>query len=211
MPEDKIQFFRFKGVPHGFSGKPLGQMGQKIRDGEHGLARLFPQNDRNALAVVAYDDAMQRERPGQPLVFVNAAVIVGLCLSYTDLFGQRALLEIQPGAVGMGADQPHTFREGFSPPPYGKQRLAVQRPVSPAFFHAGTESGGAEALFCMADCFTLGFAARDEIHIALGQGAHGLAFFRGSVNFPCRTVFMGKFFHQKFPYGLKVPLREKFC
>ena len=137
------------------------------------------------------------------------AVIVGLCLSYTDLFGQRALLEIQPGAVGMGADQPHTFREGFSPPPYGKQRLAVQRPVSPAFFHAGTESGGAEALFCMADCFTLGFAARDEIHIALGQGAHGLAFFRGSVNFPCRTVFMGKFFHQKFPYGLKVPLRGK--
>ena len=171
-------------------------MGQQVVDGEQGVAGVGSHGHVDQIAVFHGHHAPQLQGDGHPLVLADAAVIVGFQEGQLAVLVQRGGLQIQPGAVGMGADQAYTFRQRALAPAHGEQSLAIQGLEAAAFPHAGFESRGTQAFFNIRDGFPLRLAARDEIHIVLGQGTHGLAFFRGSVNFPGRTVFMGKFFHR---------------
>ena len=64
-------------------------------------------------AVSLDDNAMQRERNGRPLVLLDAAVVVGLEVSYLVLFVERVLLHVEARGVDMSRNQVHAVLNGL--------------------------------------------------------------------------------------------------
>ena len=78
MPQDHVELFRVKGVGHGLGDFFLCQMRQQVSYGEHRIAGVLAQHDLDGRAVLFDDHAVQCERPVQPLIFEDAAVVMGL-------------------------------------------------------------------------------------------------------------------------------------
>ena len=79
-------------------------MRQEVVDEQDGIARVFADGNIDAAAVGFIDDADQRQGQADPLVFQQAAVIMGLEVDDFVLFDNGHGLDVQPRAVDMGAD-----------------------------------------------------------------------------------------------------------
>ena len=179
VAEDDVQLFGVKDIGQGLAVLFAGQVGQQVGDGEDGFPGFFAKGHADALAVFQHHHAVQGQGPGQPLVFADAAVVVGLGLGHAGLFQQRALLEVQAGAVGMGGDEVHALLQRDLALAGGEDGLAAQVAEHGVLFEVIAEAGFLQALLHIGHGLALGLALADEIHVTPDQGVH-LAFLGGS-------------------------------
>ena len=196
MADDDVELLGLESVGHSLSALLFGQVRQQILNGEHRVGLVFADDHGPNLAVRERHHAMQRQGTGQPLIFVNAAVVVGLGLAHPHLFDERTLLEVQPGAVGVGADQMKALGQGATSSPDGEQGFAVQAGITAALVQAGAEARFGQTSFHIGHGFPFGLAGRKKFHIAFGQGAHGLAVFGRGIRLPGRLGGIGEFAHE---------------
>ena len=82
-------------------------MGQDVTDDEYGIRLVLAQADRDGRSVLPADHAVQGERQGQPLVFLDATVVMGIQVNQKILFVEGILLDVQPGRVNVRAEDVH--------------------------------------------------------------------------------------------------------
>jgi len=127
VTDGDIEFFGHEGFFHGLLALLAGQMRQQIEHREDGIALVFADADRDDPPVHIDDGAVQGQGPGQPLVFLEAAVIVGLHKRDLTFLVQRVLLQIQMRGVGMGRDQAQALRQRLCSPPGQQHCLGAKR------------------------------------------------------------------------------------
>ena len=74
-------------------------MDQKIRYEKHRIVLILAYGKDNGFAVLLHNDAVQRKRAGNKLIFLDAAVIVCIQITEAAFFVQRILFDIHSGAV----------------------------------------------------------------------------------------------------------------
>ena len=105
VAQHNIQLFTVKGLRNLFLALIFCKMRQKIGNAENRLVRLFTYGHLDFLAAIHYNHAMQGKRPGQPLITLEAAVIMRPGLGNAGLLRYGPLLEVQSRAVRMGGNQ----------------------------------------------------------------------------------------------------------
>ena len=135
-----LSFFRVEGFGELEIAVLVGEMRQQIGNGEHGFVFVFAEADADDFAVGFHDDAVNGQRTGKPLILAQAAVVVGFGLSHAHLFHERMLLEVEAGAVGVGADEADALGKRLAASAGHENGLAVQ--CLPAL-------AGAEAFPCI--------------------------------------------------------------
>ncbi len=78
------------------------QVGQQVRDHQHGISLVLADGDIDHGAVLAVYHAVDGQGDGGPLVLLNAAVVVGLEVGNLRLLIERVGLYVQPGRIHMG-------------------------------------------------------------------------------------------------------------
>ena len=147
-------------------------MRQQVSDGEHRIAGIFAQHDLDECAVLFDDHAVQGERPGQPLIFADAAVVVGLGLPDAHLFLKRALLEVKARGVGMGADEAHARSERLLALARHEDGLAPIGAEHEILCEIFGKAGTLQRFNHEIHGFAFGFRMGEEIHVAGGQCVH---------------------------------------
>ena len=84
-------------------------MHQQIRNDEYRIIVFFTDMHFHLRAVFFYDDTMQGQRQRDPLILLDAAVIMGVQIRKLTVFIQRILLQIQTRGIDMGAQNMHSF------------------------------------------------------------------------------------------------------
>ena len=87
-------------------------MGQQVVDEQDRIARVFTDGDVDAAAIGFIDDANQGQGQADPLIFQQAAIVMGLEVDDFIFFDDRHSLDVQPRAVDMGADDFQPFFDG---------------------------------------------------------------------------------------------------
>ena len=100
--EDHVQLLALDDLPRGLLHLIRRQMGQQIGNHQNGVALVLADGDRDHRAVGAVHHAVERQRNGRPLVFLDAAVIVGLQVADLGILVQGIGLDVQPGRVHVG-------------------------------------------------------------------------------------------------------------
>ena len=103
-PADGVEVLGGEELVAGLLGLVLAEMRQDVGDHEDGVVPAVAHGDLDAGAVLADDGAVERERQGEPLVLLDAAVDVAVEVDDTALFVDRARLEVEPRRVGVAAD-----------------------------------------------------------------------------------------------------------
>ena len=125
---------------------------------------------------------MERQRLSDPLVLLNAAVIVGIQVGQTLVFIQRILLHVNPGRVDVGTQNVHALAHGLLADDEEHNVLLHPHPVHPVtsleLFTLGndliqvTESSCFGQLHSFGNALPLRFAVVQERNIALAQRFH---------------------------------------
>ena len=87
----------------------LCQMGEQVGHHEFRLIRLVTDGHIDLAAVAADDHAVQGEGDCRPLVFFDAAVIMGFEQGHLKILIKRVGLEIQAGGVNVRRGNPHAL------------------------------------------------------------------------------------------------------
>ncbi len=86
-----------------------GQMDQQIRNADNRIIRLLADVHEYLRTILAADDAMQRHRSCDPLILLDAAVVMRIQQNQSVFFIKRMLLEIHARAVDMRTENIHAF------------------------------------------------------------------------------------------------------
>ena len=81
----------------------MAQVNQKIADAEHGIVLVLAHGDGHDGAVLLHDNAMQRQRNGDPLIVLDAAVIMRVQIRQTAVLIQRILLYVHARRIDVRA------------------------------------------------------------------------------------------------------------
>ena len=76
-------------------------MDQQIRNEEYRIVFVFTDIDLYDGAVLLCNDAVQRQRQGYPLIFLDTAVIMSIQEGKIGILIQRVLLDVQSGGIDM--------------------------------------------------------------------------------------------------------------
>ena len=87
----------------------LRQMGQQIGDAEHRIVRVLADDHVHPRAVLLHDHAVQRERLGDPLVLLDAAVVVGIQIGQVGILIEGVLLHVDAGGIDVRAQDVHAL------------------------------------------------------------------------------------------------------
>ena len=93
----------------------LCQMGEQVGYNEFRLIRLLADAHIDLAAVAADDHAVQREGNCRPLVFFDAAVIMGFEQGHLKILIEWVGLEIKAGRINMRRGNPHAFSHALFP------------------------------------------------------------------------------------------------
>ena len=88
------------------------QMREQVGNQENRIVFVFTDTDFLCTAVAECHDAVERERNSGPLIFFDAAVVVGLKEGETTVLIQRFLFQVQTGAVNVRTYRVESFCQG---------------------------------------------------------------------------------------------------
>ena len=81
----------------------LAQMGKQVRDAEHGVGRILAHANLDGPAGLEGDDAMDGQRERDPLVLLDAAIVMRVEQGYVGVLVERVLLGVETRRVDVGA------------------------------------------------------------------------------------------------------------
>ena len=102
-------------------------MRQQVGDAEDRVAVRLAQRHAHLRAVLAHDDAVQRQRHRQPLVLLDAAVVVRIQIGQAARLVQRVLLYIQARGIDVRAEDVHALLQRMAA--HHKEQEALVHPV----------------------------------------------------------------------------------
>ena len=100
-------------------------MGQQILNDQPGIVLVAADADFHRLAALQRHHAVQLQRHGHPLIFADAAVIMGLQIGQLAVLVQRRGLQIQTGRIDVRAADLHAAFQTFAADDRQKHRLAA--------------------------------------------------------------------------------------
>ena len=92
-----------------------GQMDQKIRNTKNRILCFLADGQFNNSSILLRHNAMQCQRNGRPLVFLDTAVVMSIQKRHLAVLIQRILLEIQTRRINMSTQNIHTLLHRFCP------------------------------------------------------------------------------------------------
>ena len=90
-------------------------MYEKIRYKENRIVLILSYVEFDGRAVFFDDHTVKRKRDGDPLIFLDAAVIMRIKICYGAVLVQRIGLDIKPRGIYMGTEDVHAFRKRSFP------------------------------------------------------------------------------------------------
>ena len=109
----------------------LGQVGQQVGDAEHRVVVALADRHLHGVAVPLHDHAVQRQGQRQPLVLLDAAVVVGIQVGQVPVLKQRVLLDVQAGRIDVGAQYVHAPLNGHAAHHEGHEALVHPLAIHP--------------------------------------------------------------------------------
>ena len=109
---DDIEVLMVDGLAGGLLHLIACKVDQQVGDAEDRIGRVLAHGDVHGGAILLADDAVQRQRGGDPVVGLHAAVVVGVEVSHVAGFVQRVLLEVEARGVDVGAQDVHALLHG---------------------------------------------------------------------------------------------------
>ena len=100
-------------------------MNEQIGDCEDRLVLVFSQDDIDLCSVLLDDDAVDGQRDRDPLVLLDAAVIVRIEVAEPVALIERILLDVDARRIDVGAQNVHALFDRLLPDVVEHQRLAV--------------------------------------------------------------------------------------
>ena len=94
-----IELFPFEGLGHLLVHDLLGQVGQEVEHGKNRVMGVLADGELHPGAVGLDDHPVDGQGPGQPLVFLDAAVVVGLQKGQIGVFIERVLFKVSRGGI----------------------------------------------------------------------------------------------------------------
>ena len=88
-------------------------MNQDIADTEYRIIFLLTNCKGNHASVLFHNDSVQSQRKGNPLVFLDAAIIMGIQKSHLGILIKRILLQIKTGRINVGTQDVHALLHRF--------------------------------------------------------------------------------------------------
>ena len=178
--DEDVEIFAFNHFGRLFLKLVLCQVHQQVGDAEHGVTFVFAHVHLDDAAVFLGDYAMDGQGQRDPLVFLDAAVIVRVKQRESARFIQRVLLDVQAGAVNVSAKDVQAFFHGAAADLRQDDRLAEAFGVH---FIARFEYGACRSRFVDGDiacraghgdgrgcAFAFGFVFGDERLVIGGEG-----------------------------------------
>ena len=187
-------------------------MGQKIGYAEYGVAGIVAHIHVNHGAVGFRHHTVKRQRQRYPLVVLDAAIVVSVEEGKPVVLVNRVLLQVQTGAVDVGAQDIQARLERLGADVSQNERLAMH--ASPYFAARFERAALANHIlkrfiarsFCLLNggrkATALGFVVRDVVDIA---GSQTVELFKlvGVVVFPCVLAFQENHLSRKLVYRRK--------
>jgi hypothetical protein len=87
-------------------------MNQKVRYKEYRIIFIFPYVHLYRSAVLLYDHSVKGKRNRHPLIFLYAAVIMGIQIGKASVLIKRLLLYIQSRGINMRSENVHSLAHG---------------------------------------------------------------------------------------------------
>ena len=193
----------------------LCQVGQKIGDAEHGIARVIANAYVDALAVCLDHGAVQGQRNGDPLILTDTAVVVGLEIAQTVALVQRMLFQVQTEGVDVGSGNAHTALDGLCT---GRDDVEALLPVVVIQFIACgdfitqlvlTEAFLLEDTDGSNQCLTLGLTVVQELHVVHTVLLRCISFL-GTPGFKRIFLLVEEGFRQILAFGLLAHSKNPF-
>ena len=103
-PREHVEIFGGIELVARLLGLIVAEVRKNVADEEHGIAFLVADLDLHLRAVLADDRAVERERPHEPLVLLDAAIHVAVEIDVAALLVDRFRLEVETRRVGVAAD-----------------------------------------------------------------------------------------------------------
>ena len=103
--DEHVEGFAGDGGAERLAGLVAAKMREEVGDGQNGIIWLLADVQLDFRAVFLEDDAMEGEREGDPLVFLDAAIVMRVEQDELVVFVERRRLEVETRAVDMGADE----------------------------------------------------------------------------------------------------------
>lgn len=98
-------------------------MGQKVRDAEHRIVLGLADGHAHHFAVLLRDHAVQRQRPRDPLILLQPAVIVRVQIGQIAVLVERILLDVDARGVDVRAEYVHALLQQFAAQHKGEKGL----------------------------------------------------------------------------------------
>ena len=164
------------------------QVRQQIGDAEDGIALVLAERHRDGFSALFDDHAVQRQRHGQPLILLDAAVVVRVQIGEAVLLIEGILLDVDARGIDVRAEDVHAL--AHRPPAHDKGDKAL---VHPAAVHAVARLEGAplahargEVIKALRPCqplgdlhaFALGLALVDIRAVITAHRLNGLQLLR---------------------------------
>ena len=123
--DEDIEPFARNPLGHGFLHLVGGKVRKQIRDDEAGLSCPATESDFNGFTAFQHHNAVELQRDRHPLILLDPAVIVGFEIGKFVALIERVLLEVNAGAVDMGAGYHCTVCKALLPDHCKDQRFAA--------------------------------------------------------------------------------------
>ena len=150
-------------------------MRKKVCNAEYRIALFFPHIDHNLSAVFQIGNTVDCQRDRSPLVFANAAVVVGTEKGHASVFKQRHGAQIQTRRINVGGVQAksafhiHTANGGCDHAFFAVQKInlfaGLITPAGLKCFVAGSQ----KAFFTHFGYLALGFALIQKLFVVLAK------------------------------------------
>ena len=151
-------------------------MGQDVVDIEDGIGVILADDDLDRGAVRLDDDAVQGERSGDPLILLDAAVVVGLEEAHAAILVEGSLLEVEAGGVDVGGRDADALVDVLGADGEEEEVLAAVVVVAAVAGLQGVAEavGGKAGVFGHldrdGDALALGLAGVEVLHVGAGEG-----------------------------------------
>ena len=153
-------------------------MGQQVGNHQDRLVLVLTDGDGDAGAVGLADHAVNGQGDGDPLILLDAAVVVGLEVCHLGIFVQGIGLQVHIGSIDMGGADIGTHIQLLSTDDgqsNGLVTVIIVNLITGIGFHAGDIGLEAQLLSLghgPGSCLPLGLGSIHEGHITLGVGFH---------------------------------------
>ena len=160
----------------------LREVHQQVGDAEHRVVFVLADVDDDLFAGLPDDHAVQRQRDGDPLIFLDAAVIMRIQIRQIGILIERVLLHVDARGVDVRAEDIHALlqrllaqheeHEALAHPVGIDARARFQLPARANDRVQILKAVRLRQLLAVGHALALRFAVVDEIAVCLGKGFH---------------------------------------